>query len=553
MERQISEQSSDDSLWSGNVKGTQVEIKRVTPDNVAQAIDIAAQCFPGELGQVAKLLHTSAVSPPLLQASQNAHASASEHYMLYAKGEPVGITGLYVPANHPQEAWRSLTGMTFSHAQSGLDKVLDNFARENAKSQGFEYILGDNLTNFRYADYPAVEKSAMLGEIRAAEQNFTARGVAVQTQRGKFLQEFGGVDQYLADGRLVDLSGKIAKQVHDSQTESFSRLNNRLFPVEEERENVFGDSGLKLYVQKDHLEKYAANERRVLAVLDEKKENVIGAIVYGIAALPFELARKEGVDAVMGVTYLMVDDSDRAKGLGKALFNAALERSAEFLRQNTSVENPKIMTMTEQNNPYNMTVRNYVNDFAGALIAPMQRLKFWGGSGVEQRLIGNTLEKGDVFPYIQVSLREGLEPCEGLGLHVAVPGKKDQAGATISSDLLRYAVKVYADLCLNKQQRMIELDPSWRSMEQALNTRTEWGLADRFTQNVAPDGNLRAATVQAATGGIVQGQALREDMTMGEVLTAYRAKIKAANDTHQATPPAGRNTKGRGAASTLQS
>jgi GNAT superfamily N-acetyltransferase len=463
---QLGEQSTgNEILWSGNVKGTRVEIKPVTTKNVEAAIDIAAQCFPGEPEQVVKSFQSS-VRPREQWTFEGANdLDRLEYYLLYANGKPAGVSGAYVLKDQPKESWVGWTGLSYLYRGLGLGKAMVDFVENKVAKEGQEtlrawsvkttsgrfddmrrilekmwgvgarevfsggkhsfgkyYIFSTGLNGRETTCYPvgvviaggsdneAIQETPMLLQIKDAEKRFMEQRRLNNEKRAAFLAEYGSVEAYLVSGRIVDLSDKIARQVHDTQTESLRQLNDKLFPVEEERENVFGEDGLKLYVKPDRSGKYAPNERRALAVLDEKKEKVIEAIVYGIVALPENLRREEKVDGALGITYLMVDENDRNMGVGKALVETAKAKSADFLRNRLGVTDPKIMTLTEQNDPANMTLGDCVNDFSGVLLGPISRLAFWASDGLYQRRVND-------FPYVQTSLRKGLEPCEGLGLY----------------------------------------------------------------------------------------------------------------------------------------
>ena len=204
----------------------------------------------------------------------------------------------------------------------------------------------------------------------------------------------------------------------------------------------------------------------------------------------------------------MTDEKYRASGIGGQLIKAAKEKSAAFLQKERGVQNPKMMLMTEQNDPLNMTLRNSANDFAGAAVGPTERQSIWGKFG--QQLVAG-------FNYAQVSLRTGLEACEGLGLHVTMP----KAQAAIPSDLLAYAVKSYADLALNKQQRNIESDPYYQDMKQQSDAKPSFTLNPVVTEFAARDNMLMAAQKQAAV------KLGADEKFVGDILQDYQKKRAA--------------------------
>lgn len=392
--------------------------------------------------------------------------------------------------------------MSYMYRSLGYSGVLNNFVRFQAEAKK-QRVVSDVETSSGAEN----QTSSLLASLNDAALDYAAQKLAGDKSRKNFKRIYGHVSTYAEEGRLVDLTDAVAQQVRNPLTESFEKLNNQLFPVETERENVFADDGLKLYVQPDKTGKYEANERRILVMLDDDKKKVIGAMVYNISAVPADLRQKYGVDAVLGDTYLMTDSDYRANGIGGQLIKAAKQKSASFLEQKLGIKDPKIIFMTEQNDPMNMALQDSIKDFAGASVGPTERQSIWGRFG--QQLI-----KG--FNYTQVSLREGLESCQGLGLHVTMPDEQQE----IPSDLLRYAVKSYADLALNKQQRQIEKDQDMIDMQEQLRIQPSFPLNSVVSEFVAKDNRLMAAQKMGALAG-------RGEESVGDLLEEYEAKVSA--------------------------
>jgi GNAT superfamily N-acetyltransferase len=363
---------------------------------------------------------------------------------------------------------------------------------------------------------PLAETEIML-ELKAAEGRYTANRKATLAKQQLMISQKKSA---ILASRMVDLTEDIAKQIHNDLTDSFSSLMAKLFPIAEEYEPVFGDNGMQLFVQADKYQKYPPNERRILALLNEDRQKVVGAIAYGVTVLPEDLRTRHNIDAAVGITYLLTDTEHRGESLGKQLINMAIEKAKAFIQGQLGIKDAKIMTMTEQNDPMTLTLINSIKDFSATLIGPMQRLKFWGGTGVNQRRVQD-------FPYIQVSLRDGLEPCNNLGLYIALPGKEKDPNARISSDLLGYVVKSYADLNLNKQQRCIDDDSSWQAMQANLSQRQEYSLEPCLTKFAALENKIRAAIMQESVGGMAKplGQIPRDDMTVKALVCEYESII----------------------------
>lgn len=310
-----------------------------------------------------------------------------------------------------------------------------------------------------------------------------------------------------------DITDDIGKQRRNSLTESFDQMNENSFPIEKEREIVFGENGLKLYVQEDKNNIYCDNERRILVAIDEERS--ISAIVYNFVIIPEELRDKYKVDGCLGITYLMTDKEHQGRGLGTEIIKEAFQKCIKVVKERIQVDEPQIMIMTEQNDPMSMTIKDAIKDREVTNVGLTQRLAFWGRK-CDQRKIQD-------FKYKQVSLREGLPSIE-LGLFVKMPNDQE----TISSELLQYCVKSYADLALNKQVRNIEEDSDMKEMMKQLNPAREFPLASPVREYKQQDNKIRTAIEQLLSGNLVEKENIEEFMnnTVTELLNLYETKVK---------------------------
>jgi hypothetical protein len=294
----------------------------------------------------------------------------------------------------------------------------------------------------------------------------------------------------------------------------YNSLNQELFPIENEKEAVFGDNGLCLYVKPDETGKYSPNERRILAILDDSKEKVIAAIVYGIASVPNTLSNVDLVDGVLGITYIMVRPDFRSLGLSSFLIKKAIEKSNQFIKKDKNIENPRVMTLAEQNNPGEMTFLEYITDFAGTLIKPMSRTVIWGKALKNRRV--------EDFNYEQPKLRKDITPCEILDLYVSIPNK-ETGTASISSNLLNYAVKSYAHLNLIKQQWDVECDESWKKMNKQIKSKDSFTLAECVQHiDVQKENKIWGALIQRS----ISERKDLEEIKISAILSEYEQTVE---------------------------
>lgn len=564
-----SDEEENPVFWKGTVNGLTVEIKPVTKDNLNEAINIAAQGFPGELKAVVRSF-VSSTRPREQWTLENSKTDLIflEYYLICVDGNPAGVSGGYILKVQPDETWLGWTSVSYIYRGLGLAGVLVDFASRRAEAAGQKtvrawsvktptnrfgimhgllgrrwsktevfqgsrhsfgeyYIFSQGLNGNPTSPCPAsstmtggsetpMQETARLFRIQKALTDYSIQKKLSVVKVKEFKQTYGNATQYAEAGRFVDLTEDIKDQKLTSFTESFSRLNEKLFPLEEEREVVFGESGLKVYVQPDKHEKYAPSARRILAVLDKDKINVIAAIVFNICVFPSELRSEYDLDANLGVTYLMTDNNYRGFGLGSFLVKAAKDWSVLFVKSNSEVSNPKIMLMTEQNLPSKMKVSEHMIDFEAVLIGAYERQIIWGK--LNQRLVKE-------FSYVQVSLRPGLNSSTTLGLFVTMPNENDH----IPSEILKYSVITYADLALNKQQRPIDLNPEMGKMLGQIKSKPHFPLEQVITRFANMDNLIMAAQIQESVGGLSEppGKPARENMMLGDLMAEYRDKINA--------------------------
>jgi GNAT superfamily N-acetyltransferase len=260
----------------------------------------------------------------------------------------------------------------------------------------------------------------------------------IEKSRAAFFARYGDFKKFV-EGRVVDLTDLIRDGDPDNpdpRVKSLSELNEKLFPIESERETP---EGLKAYVQPDHLGTHPRNERRIIAILNEDGTKVIGAAIYGIAATPEALGEETGIDGVVGLTYAMVDEDYRRTGLGRYIATQIVPQMAkEFLRTENGPSDPHIIIAGEINDVRQLTFEEAVSDIEKTKLMPNARRAFWDNCD---------LKPLDWPDYVQLKLSDELEPFAALDLFIAGWDRPE-----IPSRLVNFVVDFHARFCLNKQK-----------------------------------------------------------------------------------------------------
>lgn len=543
-----------------NGRSAELTVYPVTAENVHTAIDIAATGFPGELPEVVRSFMSSLEADHSKWTLSGAEDMLNLKYiMLYVDGKPVGVTGLYSLRVNPGEAWYGWVALDPRYRGYGLgDQIIDS-VETLARQEGYEtlrawsvdiprfdamhrkfrqqgyveervrghqhglggyLVFSRNLNGGRPTPYPVeavmaggsedvLPETSLLNEILETLRNHVGHQKKTAKARAEFLKKHGSTENYILQGRLVDLTDRIG-DLNDPLVQSFFAMNEELFPCEGERETP---EGLVQYMQPDHTGTFPPNERRILAVLSEDRTKVIAAGIYGVTATSDEMAKETGIDGVVGITYVMVDAGYRGVGLGGYFAKTLIkEKAQEFLRKKGRGDKPRVILGAEVNAVEQLSLREAVSDMSGALILPMQREKFWYGCGFRTLAFDN---------YAQLKLRTDGEPFEAL--NYAISGwHSDQE---MPSDLAWHLIKSHAELCLNKQQGLDHGD-------QALLGKMKRTLCKKPLVQLRPvkdfhgqETQLLAALLQESVGGL--GSSAREDALVGEILYDYSVTIRS--------------------------
>ncbi len=307
-------------------------------------------------------------------------------------------------------------------------------------------------------------------------------------RRQALLKEYGSTRNFLLRN-IVDLTTDIRDgdpQCPIPVVQSFYDLSERLFPLEGERETP---AGWQAYVQPDRDHQFYRNERRILGILDTTRENIIAAVVYGVAETTPMLRERFPIDGVVGITYAMVDAQYRRCGLGNYMVNELVPQKAhEFLG---GMNRGNIIIGAEVNDISQLTLVDAIADIAGALTLPNGRQNFWLTNGL----------KPLAFNYSQIELRPELGAFDALTYHVS-----GWQGDSIPVALVSYLVDFHSRLCLNKQLGLSDEDQTVLSrmaieMRAAINGDLPF-IEINASDHVARDNRLIAAINNALASGI---------------------------------------------------
>lgn len=141
----------------------------------------------------------------------------------------------------------------------------------------------------------------------------------------------------------------------------------------------------------------------------------------------------------------MVDEEYRRTGLGKYIATQIVPHMAkEFLRAENGPSNPHIIIAAEINDVRQLTFEEAVSDIEKTKLMPNARRAFWNNCDFEPL---------DWPNYVQLKLRDELEPFKALGLFIASWDRPE-----IPSRLVNFVVDFHARFCLNKQKGLDEGD-----------------------------------------------------------------------------------------------
>lgn len=100
--------------------------QKVTRENLAEAIAVQEELFPGESGR--------------LNFEESAEGITDfEYYLIYEEGRCAGITGLYHYPIDPKSAWLGWFGILKPFRRKHLGSLAMRFFEELARSKGYSY------------------------------------------------------------------------------------------------------------------------------------------------------------------------------------------------------------------------------------------------------------------------------------------------------------------------------------------------------------------------------------------------------------------------------
>ena len=99
---------------------------RITKQNLAYAVRVQAELFPGESAKTNFIESLSA-------------ASGYEYYLLYLNGVCVGVTGIYVYPEDPDSAWLGWFGILKAFRRQRLGSEALRLFEDTASARGYRF------------------------------------------------------------------------------------------------------------------------------------------------------------------------------------------------------------------------------------------------------------------------------------------------------------------------------------------------------------------------------------------------------------------------------
>jgi hypothetical protein len=243
-------------------ESTDHQIIELNRENVWFAIDIAAQCFPGQLDEVIKYFYSSLKPKTEWKFEGAEEINELKYFLLLYKEEPAGITGYYEFINRPTELWFGWTGISYLFRGQGLVSLLiqdiieiaekkkkkiirgwsENAPRfqdmhlimrhKNFKPQSFledrYFVFSKGINGFETTSCPKdtdmtggsknpTKETAFFIQLKNIEKHYTEQKLAIKTSKYSFNKKYRDANSYVQD-RLVDLTEQIVTQEQNSQT-----------------------------------------------------------------------------------------------------------------------------------------------------------------------------------------------------------------------------------------------------------------------------------------------------------------------------------------------
>jgi ribosomal protein S18 acetylase RimI-like enzyme len=108
-------------------------MEKVTKENLAEALSVQHEAFPNEHGDRGIV--------PAVKGKFNEWIKHEEYWLgRLPDGSPVGIVGLYIYHDYPKDAWIDWLGVLPIYQGKGYGTQLFEFAKNEAKRQGFENL-----------------------------------------------------------------------------------------------------------------------------------------------------------------------------------------------------------------------------------------------------------------------------------------------------------------------------------------------------------------------------------------------------------------------------
>lgn len=147
-----------------------LECEKITANNIDLAIKIQNEIFPNENGALNLICSFDKKKKKQIYGKQ--WRETTDFYICKINGIPVGITGIYVYFEYPQDAWCGWYGVLPEYQRQGYGKKTLLWTIDKAKKMG--------LKNFRlYTDLDDNKKAVELyRKVGMIEENYTAENMS---------------------------------------------------------------------------------------------------------------------------------------------------------------------------------------------------------------------------------------------------------------------------------------------------------------------------------------------------------------------------------------
>jgi hypothetical protein len=208
-----------------------------------------------------------------------------------------------------------------------------------------------------------------------------------------------------AQRRQVDVSApqlKLTTKPNSAVVDKFFSEYRHVFSLPRERETLAGfRNGLRMN-KSDYFQRHYGPSCEYIGYLHtEAGEFVAGLNFICFPMLEFNLIAIHSI-------YIFIAENWRAKGMLLQLYQIMEDVAVKYAEQFDLPTNADILMFGEQNDPFKMSVRDYLSDGKASKIDQFDRISIW--AQLKARLV--------LIPYVQPPLRSRSKPDTTLFLRV---------------------------------------------------------------------------------------------------------------------------------------